>query len=130
MVPVVGSIALLALAFGRGRARNVSPVILSLLASSVAFFFIAGLVRAHLGAEQAAAPRYVYVAAPGLLIAGAVLLARLPGAWRDVVGVVALTIALAGNVMLLVETHDRLVSKIECERPMTPIARGSAGNPC
>ena len=52
-------------------------VVLALLVSSVAFFFFAGLVRAELGAEQAAAPRYVYVAAPGLLIAGAVLLARI-----------------------------------------------------
>ncbi len=129
-LPVVGSIALLALAFGVGWARGVSPVVLALLASSVAFFFIAGLVRAHLGAEQAAAPRYVYVAAPGLLVAGAVLLARLRRPWRDLVGVAVLTIALVGNVVLLVESHDRLVSKIDCERSMTPVARGSAGNPC
>jgi hypothetical protein len=130
VLPVVGSIAILALAFGLGRARVVSPVVLALLASSVVFFFIAGLVRAQLGAEQAAAPRYVYVAAPGLLIAGAVLLARLRRPWRDVVGVAVLTIALIGNVVLLVESHDRLVSKIDCERSMTPVARGSAGNPC
>lgn len=130
VLPVVGSIALLALAFGLGWTRAVSPVVLALLASSVAFFFIAGLVRAQLGAEQAAAPRYVYVAAPGLLIAGAVLLARLRRPWRDVVGVAVLTIALIGNVVLLVESHDRLVSKIDCERSMTPVARGSAGNPC
>ena len=130
VLPVVGSIALLALALGLGRARTVSPVVLALLASSVAFFFIAGLVRAQLGAEQATAPRYVYVAAPGLLVAGAVLLARLRRPWRDVVGVAVLTIALAGNVVLLVESHDRLVSKIDCERSMTPVARGSAGNPC
>jgi hypothetical protein len=130
VLPVVGSIALLALAFGLGRARTVPPVVVALLASSVAFFFIAGLVRAQLGAEQASAPRYVYVAAPGLLIAGAVLLARLRRPWRDVVGVAVLTIALVGNVVLLVESHDRLVSKIDCERTMTPIARGSAGNPC
>ena len=130
VLPVVGSIALLALAFGLGRARTVSPVVVAVLASSVAFFFIAGLVRAQLGAEQATASRYVYVAAPGLLIAGAVLLARLRRPWRDVVGVAVLTIALAGNVVLLVESHDRLVSKIDCERTMTPIARGSAGNPC
>ena len=129
-LPVVGSIALLALAFGIGWARGLPPTVLALLASSVAFFFIAGLVRAQLGAEQAAAPRYVYVAAPGLLVAGAVLLARLQRPWRDVVGVAVLTIALVGNVVLLVDSHDRLVSKIECERSMTPVARGSAGNPC
>ena len=34
------------------------------------------------------------------------------------------------DVLLLVESHDRLVAKIECEKSMTPIARGSAGNPC
>jgi hypothetical protein len=130
VLPVVGSIVLLALAFGLGRARTVSPVVLALLASSVAFFFIAGLVRAQLGAEQATAPRYVYVAAPGLLVAGAVLLARLRRPWRDVVGVAVLTVALVGNVVLLVESHDRLVSHIDCERTLTPIARGSAGNPC
>jgi hypothetical protein len=129
-LPVVGSLALLALAFGIGWARGLPPVVLALLASSVAFFFIAGLVRAELGPEQAAAPRYVYVAAPGLLIAGAVLLARLQRPWRDIVGVAVLTVALVGNVVLLVDSHDRFVSKIECERSMTPVARGSAGNPC
>ena len=100
------------------------------MTQSVAFFFIAGLVRAELGAEQAAAPRYVYVAAPGFLIAGAVLLARLQRPWRDIVGVAVLTVALVGNIVLLVDSHDRFVSKIECERSMTPVARGSAGNPC
>jgi hypothetical protein len=128
--PVVGQLALLTLAYGLGRARTVSPVVLSLLASSVAFFFFAGLVRAQLGAEQAAAPRYVYVAAPGLLIAGAVLLARIRRPWRTVIGTIVLAVALIGNLMLLVDSHDRFVSKIQCERSMTPIARGSAGNPC
>lgn len=129
-LPVVGSLALLALAFGIGWARGLPPVVLALLASSVVFFFAAGLVRAQLGAEQAAAPRYVYVAAPGLLIAGAVLLARIQRPWRELIGVAVLTIALVGNVVLLVDSHDRFVSKIECERSMTPLARGSAGNPC
>jgi hypothetical protein len=129
-LPVVGSVALLALAFGIGWARGLPPVVLALLVSSVAFFFFAGLVRAELGAEQAAAPRYVYVAAPGLLIAGAVLLARIQRPWRDIVGVAVLTVALVGNFVLLVDSHDRFVSKIECERSMTPVARGSAGNPC
>jgi hypothetical protein len=41
-----------------------------------------------------------------------------------------LAIALVGNVGLLFATRDRLLSKVECERPMAPIARGSAGNPC
>ena len=127
---IVGQLALLALAFGLGWARKVSPVVLSLLVSSVAFFAIAGLVRAQLGPEQAAAPRYVYVAAPGLLITGAVLLARLRRPWRNAIGATVLAVALVGNLLLLVDSHDRFVAKIECERTMTPIARGSAGNPC
>ena len=134
---IVGSVAAGRRAGRPARARvragldaRVPPVVLALLVASVAFFFFAGLVRAQLGAEQAAAPRYVYVAAPGLLIAGAVLLARIRRPWRDVVGVAVLTVALVGNVVLLVDSHDRFVSKIECEQAMTPIARGSAGNPC
>ena len=128
--PVVGQVVLLALAFGLGWTRKVSPVVLALLASSVAFFFFAGLVRAELGPEQAAAPRYVYVAAPGFLIAGAVLLAGIRRPWRDIVGVAVLTVALVGNVVLLFDSHDRFLSHIQCERSLTPIARGSAGNPC
>jgi hypothetical protein len=113
-----------------GRARAIPPVALALLVSSVAFFAIAGLVRAQLGAEQATAPRYIYIAVPGLLVAAAILLARIRTPWREVIGVAVVTVALVGNVALLFQTHDRLVSKIECERSMTPIARGSAGNPC
>jgi hypothetical protein len=128
--PIVGLGVLFVLALGLVRVRTVPPVVLALLVCSVAFFAIAGLVRAQLGAEQATASRYVYIAAPGLLIAGAVLLARIRGPWRTAVAVAVLTVALLGNFALLLETHDRLVSKIECERPMTPIARGSAGNPC
>jgi hypothetical protein len=127
---VVGQVALLALALGLGRAWSVPPVVLALLASGVAFFVIAGLVRAQLGAEQATAPRYVYIVAPSLIIAGTVLLARIPKPLGNVAGVAVLVVALVGNVGLMVETHDRLESKIECERAMTPIARGSAGNPC
>ena len=130
VLPVVGSVALLALAFGIGWARGLPPVVLALLVSSVAFFFFAGLVRAELGAEQAAAPRYIYVAAPGLLITGAVLLARIQRPWREIVGVAVLTVALVGNVVLLVDSHDRFMTHIECERSLTPVARGSAGNPC
>jgi hypothetical protein len=127
---VVGGIALLALAFGLGWLRRVPPVVVSLLASGVAFFFIAGLVRAGLGPEQATAPRYVYIVAPSIIIAGAVLLARIPRPAGPVLGAAVFAVALAGNTLLLVESHDRLVSKIECEKPMTPVARGSAGNPC
>ena len=103
---------------------------LALLVSGVAFFVLAGLVRAQLGAEQATAPRYVYVVAPAIIIAGAVLLARSragSGSWS---ATAVLAAAIVGNTLLLFETHDRLASKIECEKSMTPIARGSAGNPC
>jgi hypothetical protein len=127
---VVGSIALLALAFGLGRAWPIPSVVLAMLASSVAFFVIAALVRAQLGPEQATASRYVYVAAPAFLIAGAVLLARIPRPAGAVIGAVVLALALAGNVVLLVESHDRLLSKVACERALTPLQRGSAGNPC
>ena len=102
----------------------------ALLVSGVAFFAIAGLVRAHLGPEQATAPRYVYIVAPALIIAGAILLARIPRPVGTVVGAAVLVVALVGNTALMFETHDRLVFKIECERGMTPLARGSAGNPC
>ena len=127
---VVGSLALLALAFGLGRAWNIPPVVLAMLASSVAFFLIAGLVRAQLGAEQATASRYIYVAAPAFLMAGAVLLARIPRPVGPAIGVVLFAFALAGNLTLLVESHDRLLSKVACERALTPLQRGSAGNPC
>lgn len=127
---VVGEVALLLLAFGLGRARAVPPVVLAMLVAGVAFFILAGLVRARLGAEQATAPRYVYIVAPAFIIAGAVLLARIPKPLGNLVGVAVLVVALVGNTALMLETHDRLVSKIECERSMTPVARGSAGNPC
>jgi hypothetical protein len=127
---VVGQVALIALAFGLGWARSVPPVVIALLAAAVAFFAIAGLVRAQLGPEQATAPRYVYVAAPAFIVAGTVLLARIRRPLGSVVGAAVLVVALTGNVVLLVESHDRLLSKVECERSMTPLARGSAGNPC
>jgi hypothetical protein len=127
---VVGSLALLALAFGLGRAWNIPPVVLAMLASGVAFFAIAGLVRAQLGAEQATASRYIYVAAPAFLITGAMLLARIPRPVGPAIGAVVFAFALAGNLTLLVESHDRLLSKVACEQALTPLQRGSAGNPC
>jgi hypothetical protein len=127
---VVGGFALLAIAFGLGWIRRVPLVVVSLLVSGVAFFFIAGLVRAGLGPEQATAPRYVYVVAPSIIIAGAILLGRVPRPAGTALGAAVFAVALVGNTLLLVETHDRLVSKIDCEKSMTPIARGSAGNPC
>jgi hypothetical protein len=127
---VVGAIALLALAFGLARLWTVPPVVLAMLVASVAFFAIAGLVRAQLGAEQATASRYIYVAAPALIVAGAVVLARIPRPAGNVIAALVLAVALAGNLVLLVESHDRLLSKVACEQALTPLQRGSAGNPC
>jgi len=126
---VVGQVVLLALAFGIGRTRSMPPVVLALLVSGVAFFTIAGLARAHLGPEQATAPRYVYIVAPSFIVAGAVLLARIRGPLGMAVGAAILVIALAGNVALMVGTRDRFASAIDCERPLTPLQRGT-DNPC
>jgi len=127
---IVGAGGLLALAAGLVWTRSVPPEIVALLGAAVAFFAIAGLVRAQLGAEQAAASRYVYVAAPAFIVAGTYVLARIRKPIGNVLGVAVLAVALTGNFVLLVESHERLLSKVECERSMTPLARGSAGNPC
>jgi len=127
---VVGQVVLLALAFGLGRARSVPPVVLALLASGVAFFTVAGLARAQLGPEQATASRYVYIVAPSIIIAGAVLMARIRRPAGTVLGIAVLAAALVGNTALLFDTHDRLLSKVQCELALTPIERGSVGNPC
>jgi hypothetical protein len=127
---LVGLVACLVIAVAVVWLWDVPTVVLALLAAGIAFFFIAGLVRAELGPEQAAASRYVYIVAPAFIVAGAVLLARLPKAIGPPIGAVTLAFALTLNLGLLFQAHDRLVSKIACERPMTPIARGSAGNPC
>jgi hypothetical protein len=128
--PAVGFVACLAIAVAVVRFWPMPSVVLALLVAGVAFFVIAGTVRAELGPEQAAAPRYVYIVAPVFIVAGAVLLARIRRPIGPLIGAVVLAFALVGNVGLLFETHDRLVSKIACERSMTPLARGSAGNPC
>ena len=111
-------------------ARPIPSIVLALLVAGVAFFLIAGTVRAELGPEQATAPRYVYVVAPAFLVAGAILLSRLPRPIGIRLGAVVLAVSLVGNAGLLVARHDRLVAMIDCERSMTPLARGSAGNPC
>ena len=64
------------------------------------------------------------------LIAGAILMARIPRPAGNVIGALVLAVALTGNVILLVESHDRLISKVACEQALTPLQRGSAGNPC
>jgi hypothetical protein len=127
---VVGEVVLIALAFGYGWLRSIPPVVLALLASGLAFFIIAGLARAHLGPEQATAPRYVYIVAPSIVIAGAVLLARVRRPAGYALGGFVLAVALVGNILLLAETHDRFQAKLICEQALTPLQRGSAGNPC
>ena len=127
---VVGEVVLLALAFGYGWLRSVPPVVLALLASGLACFIVAGLARAELGPEQATAPRYIYIVAPSIIVAGAVLLARVRRPAGYALGGFVLAVALVGNVMLLSETHDRFATKLVCEQALTPLQRGSAGNPC
>jgi hypothetical protein len=127
---LVGMVACVVITVAVVQFWPVPSVVLALLAAGVAFFLIAGTVRAELGPEQAAASRYVYIVAPTFIVAGAVLLARLPKAIGPPIGAVVLAFAFVLNLGLLFEAHDRLVSKIACERSMTPIARGSAGNPC
>jgi hypothetical protein len=127
---VVGLVVLLALLVGYGWLRSIPPVVLSLLASGVAFFTVAGLARAGLGPEQATAPRYVYIVAPSIIVAGVVLLARVRRPAGSVIGAVILAVAITGNLLLLVEAHDRFVTKLVCEQALTPLQRGSAGNPC
>ena len=73
----VRQIVLLALAFGLGWARRIPPVVAALLVVGRRVLRLAGLVRAELGPEQATAPRYVYIVAPSIIVAGAVLLARI-----------------------------------------------------
>ena len=128
--PWVGATACVALVAGLVLVRPIPSVVLALLAAGVAFFVIAGTVRAELGPDQAAAPRYVYIVAPAFIVAGAIVLSRLPRPNAVRLGTVLLVVALVGNVGLLVASSDRLLSKVECERSMTPLARGSAGNPC
>jgi hypothetical protein len=129
-LPAVGVVGIAAVVIGIVRFWPIPTVVAALLVSGIAFFVIAGVVRAELGPEQATAPRYVYIVAPAFIVAGAVLLARLPRRPGAVIGSVVLVVALAGNISLMFVTRDRLASKVECERSMTPIARGSAGNPC
>jgi hypothetical protein len=128
--PWVGAAACVALAVGLVVVRPIPSVVVALLVAGVAFFVIAGTVRAELGPEQAAAPRYVYIVAPVFIVGGAIVLSRLPRPNAARLGAVLLAVALVGNIGLLVASSDRLLSKVECERSMTPLARGSAGNPC
>jgi hypothetical protein len=111
-------------------ARPLPSLTVALLATGVVFFVIAGTVRAELGPEQATASRYVYIVAPAFVVAGAILLSRLPRPMGTWVSAIVLAVALVGNVGLLFARHDRFMDMLACERSMTPIARGSAGNPC
>jgi hypothetical protein len=125
----VGGVALVILVVAMVLARPVSPTVASLLAAGLAFFVITGLVRAQLGAGQADTPRYLYVLAPALLVAAAIALSRLRAVPRVAVGLV-LALAIAGNVNLLVQNHDSIRARIQCEQALSPAARGMPGNPC
>jgi hypothetical protein len=81
-VALAAAAALLALRwFTKGR---VDSRVVGALAGVILQFALTGLVRAQLGDEQAAAPRYVYVAAAFLLPVAADALNDLP--WRGVFG--------------------------------------------
>jgi hypothetical protein len=129
-IVAIGLVACVSLGVLAVRFWPVPSVVVALAAAAVAFFVIAGTVRAELGSDQAAAPRYVYIVAPVFIVAGAVLLSRLRRPTGQWLGALVLAVAVIGNIGLLFETRDRLASKVECERSMTPLARGSAGNPC
>ncbi len=128
--PIVGAVAIVLLLAGWLARRPVPSVVVALLAAGVAFYVIAGTVRAELGPEQAAASRYLYIVAPAFLVGGAIVLSRLPRRIGVGIGAVVLVVALVGNAGLLVARHDRLLAMVECERSLAPLARGSAGNPC
>jgi hypothetical protein len=125
----IGGLGLIALAVAMFLTRPVPAIVASTLAAGVAFFLITGLVRAQLGPGQADAPRYLYVLAPGILLAAAVALSRLRAIPRLAVGLVLL-VAVAGNVGLLIQNHDSIRARIECERALSPQARGMPGNTC
>jgi hypothetical protein len=126
---LIGGVALVILVVVLVLARPVSPTVASLLAAGVAFFVITGLVRAQLGAGQADAPRYLYVLAPAILVAAAIALSRLRAIPRAAVGLL-LALAVAGNVNLLVQNHDSIRARIQCEQALSPAARGMPGNAC
>jgi hypothetical protein len=126
---VVGAIGLVALVVAMVLARPIPATVIAMLASGVAFFVITGLVRAQLGPGQADAPRYLYVLAPGLLVAAGVALARLRAIPRVAVALL-LAVSVAGNLNLLIQNHDAIRARIECERALSPAARGMPGNPC
>ena len=71
--------------YTRGR---VDSRVVGALAGVILQFALTGLVRAQLGDDQAAAPRYVYVAAAFLLPVAADALADLP--WRGILGWLAM----------------------------------------
>ena len=125
----VGALGLVALAAAMILARPVPTSAAALLVAGVAFFLITGLVRAQLGPGQADTPRYLYVLAPALLLAAAVALSRLRAIPRLAVGLM-LVVALAGNLNLLVQNHDSIRARIDCERALSPAARGMPGNTC
>lgn len=104
---IAAAAALLALRwYTRGR---VDGRVIAALAGVLFQFALTGLVRAQFGDEQAAAPRYVYVAAAFLLPVAADALADVP--WRGVLGGLVLAgfalAALNGAVHLRSFARDR-----------------------
>jgi hypothetical protein len=91
--------------------RRPSTLLVSLFAASIAVYATAGLVK-----SDPFPTRYVYSAAPGLLIVGAVLLRPLP----RIAGAALLAVALLGNVMLLWQQAEIRMERQMCERQQVP----------
>jgi hypothetical protein len=91
------------------RRHRPDPLTLGVAVGLVAFFAIAGLTRAQLGYQQAAASRYVYVAAVFWLILLADAARDLPWrrAWRPVLIVFVLLVSLANIAALAGNMAER-----------------------
>jgi hypothetical protein len=92
------------------RARRVSPQLVGPMAGLLAEFILIGLVRSQLGAFEAAAPRYIYIAAVFITLMLMPLLRPLPWrpAWLGLVGVVFLLVLANSAYMLRLSAHDRV----------------------
>jgi hypothetical protein len=119
----IGAGAIIGLAVVIVRQRTVDPVHIALIASAVAFFAMTGLVRAQDTIGPALQSRYVYVAAPALLIVAASVLSRIQvqPALRPIFPAI-LTFALVGNVGLMILGQHARLDRQRCEEAHIPVA--------
>jgi hypothetical protein len=112
--------------YTRGR---VDSRVVGALAGVLLQFAFTGLVRAQFGDEQAAAPRYVYVAAVFLLPVAAGILADLH--WRGILGgvlVAGFTLALLNGALHLrsvAQEHDGIIALQNAELQTLTAFRGA-----